>query len=401
MSLLSVAEARARLLHQAHRLSTETVPIGDAGGRVLGAPLEATRTQPPFDVSAMDGFAVQAGDVAALPSTLKIVGQAAAGHGFTGTVQSGEAVRIFTGAPLPKGADAIVVQENTHHTASSVVVVDGMADPGHIRRCGSDFSSGQRLLEAGAILNARNLTLAAAMGHGSLCVVRRPRVAVLATGDELVMPGDVAGADQIVCSNPFGVAELATQSGAVTQFAGIARDEREDLTAKIRAVQDCDVLVTIGGASVGDHDLVGPVMRDLGMALDFWRIAMRPGKPLMYGRLGPLHVLGLPGNPVSSLICARIFLVPMIAKLLGKPIASEVMMRATVGCSLDANGPREHYMRATSKRLANGQVEVTPVFSQDSSLLSPLSAADVLIVRPPHDGHVEKGALVDVLPLDF
>lgn len=398
---LSVADARAAILRHTSALPTEQVTLWEADRRTLAEPLTAKRTQPPFAVSAMDGFAVRAGDVASLPAHLELIGEAAAGHGFEGTVGPGQAVRIFTGAPVPGGADAIVIQENTRHDRCSVTVTEGTPEAGHIRPAGFDFSEGDTLMSAPRVLNSRDVTLAAAMGHASLPVVIRPRVALIATGDELVLPGEPVGPDQIVCSNPFGIAAIASSAGAVPEFVGIAPDNRAALTAKIEAAAGADILVAIGGASVGDHDLVGPVLEDLGLSLDFWRIGMRPGKPLMYGRLGNAHVLGVPGNPVSSMICARLFLVPLIRTLLGQSGAADLPIDAIAGADMTANGPREHYMRATSKISSDGARRVTPVRSQDSSLLSPLAEADCLIVRPPGDSAKKMGEPVKVLPLDF
>lgn len=399
--LLTVAEARAAILAQAAPTAIRPIPLWDADDRILAEPLAATRTQPPFDVSAMDGFAVRTGDVADLPATLKLIGEAAAGHRFDGSVEPGEAVRIFTGAPVPSGADAIVIQENTEHDATQVIVKEGAPEAGHIRPRGFDFADGQSLLTAPRRLNARDITLAAAMGHATLPVRQRPRVALLATGDELVLPGEPTGPDQIVCSNPYGIASIVRRAGGEPIFLGIAKDDRGTLAAKLKESHDCDVTVAIGGASVGDHDLVGPVLKDLGMSLDFWRIAMRPGKPLMYGRLGARHVLGLPGNPVSSMICARIFLVPLIRALLGLAADTDTMHDAIAGSAMTANGPREHYMRATLVTGLEGNLVATPVRSQDSSLLSPLAEADALIVRPPNDAAISAGGPVQVLPLDF
>lgn len=399
--LLSVADARAAILAEANSTSLEHIELWHADNRTLASPLAALRTQPPFDVSAMDGFAVRASDVATLPTTLKVVGEAAAGHGFRRAVASGEAVRIFTGAPVPAGADAIVIQENTSHDASSVTVREGEPDPGHIRKRGFDFEEGQQLLSSPRRINARDITLAAAMGHATLPVRRRPRIALLATGDELVLPGETVGPDQIVCSNPFGIASIVRHAGGEPIFLGIAKDNRDELASKLQDSNNVDVTVAIGGASVGDHDLVGPVLQELGMNLDFWRIAMRPGKPLMYGRLGPRHVLGLPGNPVSSMICARIFLVPLIHALLGYPPTTDDPLVASAGADLSANGPREHYMRATLTRSAAGPPAATPVRSQDSSLLSPLVEADALIVRPANDSAKSVGDPIRILPLDF
>ena len=401
MADLTVSEALRRILEDVAPTEPENVAIEAAAGRTLSAPLSARLTQPPFDASAMDGYAVRAADTQILPATLTVIGEAAAGHPFGGSVNTGQAVRIFTGAPMPAGTDAIVIQENTARDGAKVIVREGIADPGHIRHRGIDFKQGDTLLPAGRRIGPREIALAASMGHGTLQVRRRPRIAMLSTGDELVPPGRTPGPGQIVASNHLGVGALLEVAGAEVQQLGIARDTREDLAAHIAQAADSDVLVTIGGASVGDHDLVGPVLEARGMALSFWKIAMRPGKPLMFGKLGAARVVGLPGNPVSSLVCGRIFLVPLVRALLGQSAASEDTVQAHVTVALAPNGPREHYMRATSRPGPDGMPLVTPVRSQDSSLLSALSEADCLLLRPVEAPAVPSGGLVPILRLDF
>ena len=403
---LSVDEALARILDGVAPMPAEAVAIEAAHRRTLAEPLAALLTQPPFDASAMDGYAVRAGDVAKLPATLAVIGEAAAGHPFDGTVGPGQAVRIFTGAPLPAGADAVVIQENTTQDKSErggakVTVSEGTPDHGHVRTMGFDFRTGDVLLGAGRRLGPREVSLAAAMGHGTLRVHQRPRVAVISTGDELLLPGGRPGPGQIISSNHLGVLALAEASGAQVEFIGIARDTRESLAAQFARAEGADVIVTIGGASVGDHDLVGPVLRQRGMALSFWNIAMRPGKPLMFGRLGASRVLGLPGNPVSSLVCTRVFLIPLLRALLGQPAHDKSPLQARAGAEIEANGPRQHYMRATTVAGPDGIPVVTPVRSQDSSLLSPLAQADCLLVRPAKAPAAPPGTLVPILPLDF
>jgi len=399
---LTVEEALQRILASVEApVSSEQRALADAAGAVLAAPLVAKLTQPPFNASAMDGYAVRAADVSKLPATLSIVGESAAGHGHHAPIASGEAVRIFTGAPIPEGADAIVIQENTRREGATVTVVEGLLDPEYIRPRGGDFRAGETLIQAGRRLTARDLTLAAAMGHGEVTVRRAPIVAILATGDELVPPGTTPGADQIVCSNTFGLAAIVRAAGGNPRLIGIARDTRESLSAHVDRAADADILVTAGGASVGDHDLVAPVLTSRGMTLDFWKIAMRPGKPLMFGKLGRQLVLGLPGNPVSSLVCARLFLMPLIRLLQGLEPEPHRPIAARTAVPLEANGARAHFMRATSSQGPDGSRIVTPVRSQDSSLMSPLAAADCLIVRPIKAPASPGGAEVPILDLDF
>jgi molybdopterin molybdotransferase len=401
MALISVEEALRRILDGIEPTPPETVPIEHARGRVLAEPFAALVTQPPFDASAMDGYAVRAADVTELPCSLEVIGVAAAGHPFSGSVAKGQAVRIFTGAPVPDGADAIVIQENAERDGAKVIVREVTVETAHIRTTGFDFRQGDELLAAGRRLGPREISLAAAMGHGQVSVRRRPRIAILSTGDELVEPGSPLGPGQIIASNHLGIAALAEAAGAETEQLGIARDTQADLDRHIARAQGADILVTSGGASVGDHDLVAPVLEAHGMTLAFWKIAMRPGKPLMFGRLGPLRVLGLPGNPVSSLVCSRLFLLPLIRTLLGQPAAAEDLAQARLSGPLEANGPRQHYMRAVAKSGSDGLPLVAPVRSQDSFLLSPLAEANCLIVRPPYAPAVPAGGLVPILPLDL
>ena len=384
--LLPVSDAIDRVVANLSPMPAETVPIDAAEGRTLAEPLAALRTQPPFTASSMDGYAVRAADIATTPTTLSLIGASVAGTGFTGKVGRGEAVRIFTGAPLPEGADAVVIQEDTEAGGKDSVTINVAAPAGaSIRPAGLDFREGDALLAAGRRLGPRELALAAAMGYGALPVRRQPAVAVVSTGDELVPPGTMPGPDQIIAASAVGIAAHIRRCGGIPVDLGIARDTTDDLTAAVdRALaRDADVLVTLGGASVGDHDLVGPVLKEKGMALDFWRIAMRPGKPLMFGRMkragGVTSVLGLPGNPVSSLVCAILFLSPLIDGLLGRPPA-DPSEAATLAVDVPENDGRRDYVRATLT--ARGDLpEVTPLPVQDSSMLSALAAADCLLIR--------------------
>jgi molybdopterin molybdotransferase len=399
MALLSVAEALARVTGRLEPLKSECMPLAEAAGRVLAEDLAALLTQPPFDASAMDGYAVRGADVVRLPTTLKLIGEALAGHGFLGEIGAGEAVRIFTGAPVPKGADTIVIQEDAD-LADGVVSVREASPGRHIRPRGQDFKQGEVLLTAGTRLGPRELMLAAAMNHAEIKVRRKPKVAILSTGDEVVPPGSELAPDQIVASVAYGLAALIEAQGGEAISLGIAKDNAESLVTLARAGRGADILLTIGGASVGERDLVRRVLETEGFVLDFWKVAMRPGKPLLYGRLGAQHVLGVPGNPVAALVCGYVFLVPMLHRLFGlltpaRPAPEGVLMEA-----LPANGPRAHYLRASSQWTVEGERQVAPFPSQDSSLVAALTRADCLIVREPGAAAAPKGTGVRILPLE-
>ncbi len=383
-ALLPVEEALALLLSGAAPLGSERVGIADSGGRILAGPVLALRTQPPFEASAMDGYALRARDVAAAPATLKIIGVAPAGKPFAGSVGPGQAVRIFTGAPVPDGADSVLIQENTRVAGPGLVeVLEPVRIGANIRRRGLDFSDGDALLPSGRVIDAAALALAASANHAELDVVRRPLVAVLATGDELLAPGSVVGDGQIIASNTFGVALIARQAGARTLDLGIAPDDRDAISAAIDRALDAgaDIIVTSGGASVGDHDLVREVLAAKGGDLDFWKIAMRPGKPLMAGTLAGRRILGLPGNPVASLVCSHVFLKPLVARLAGRSHVDDI--RAGVfGGPVAANDQRQDYMRARVVG-TDGRLIATPSSLQDSSMLRTLADAGALVIREP------------------
>jgi molybdopterin molybdotransferase len=398
--MISVAEARARVTADLKPLPAEEAPVGEACGRVLAGDLAARLTQPPFPASAMDGYAVRSADIASLPAGLKVIGEAAAGHPFAGSLGAGEAVRIFTGAPVPECADFIVIQENTARDGDLVTVRESNADT-FIRPAGGDFRQGDVALRAGKRLTPRDLLLAAQMNHPNLPVRRRPVVAVLASGDELVHPGETPGPGQIVSSIPAALGALIRNAGAEPAALGIARDSMESLAACLAKAANADILVTIGGASVGDHDLVHAALEDAGFDIGFHKVAMRPGKPLMYGRRGPRRVLGVPGNPVSAMLCCALFLEPMIARLLGLADGARGPRKARLAVPLEANGPREHYMRARMTQTALGEPTVAPLASQDSSLVSIFAKADCLILRPAGAPPAQPGEIVDVLPIDF
>lgn len=403
MSLLPVEEALRRVLAGvAEPLEEEMVGLVDADGRTLAGDLAARRTQPPFTASSMDGYAVRSAAGRGAAVTLTVVGESAAGRGFAGALGPGEAVRIFTGAPMPDGADAVALQENATR-AGAEVTLSGPVRPGQfVRPAGMDFREGQVLLAAGTRLDPRRLALAAAMGWADLPVRRRPRVGILATGDELVLPGEAIGPDQIVASNLYAVARLVARAGGEPVDLGIASDTHEGLATSLRAgfAAGLDVLVTLGGASVGEHDLVQEALRRQGMELGFWRVALRPGKPLMHGRLGKLLFLGLPGNPVSAIVCGLLFLEPLLRALVGDPgAAADRTDAAVLAVDLPANDARQDYLRATLAPQPDGPPLVTPLPVQDSGMLSALARADALLVRPPHAPSAKAGSPVRVLRL--
>lgn len=399
MALLPVEEALARLVRDAMPVGVETIRIDDAAERVLAEPLTALRTQPPFPASAMDGYAVRAADLK-VGARLAVIGEAPAGTPFAGVIDAGQAVRIFTGSPVPQGADTILIQENASRLdPRTVEVLETVAAGRHIRRAGLDFAEGDALLDAGRMLDAAALSLAAAANHASVNVWRRPLVALIATGDELLPPGSKTGPGQIIASNGYGVASIARAAGAAIHDLGIVSDDRARIAARIEDALDAgaDIVVTLGGASVGDHDLVNEVLTGLGMQTDFWKIAMRPGKPLMFGRLGQTRVLGLPGNPVSTLVCGHLFLKPLVAALAGRPFAPDIR-EARLGRAMEANDQRQDYVRAGITVDAQGLV-ATPFGLQDSSMLKVLAEANGLIVRPPHAPAAPAGTTVPVLML--
>lgn len=398
--MIPVEEARRRILSAFAPLPAETVGVAQGLGRVLAEDLRARLTQPPAAVSAMDGYAVRAADVATVPAVLRQVGVAPAGSAFAGTVGPGECVRIYTGAPVPAGADAIVIQEDTSVEGERVTVREAAPAGRYIRPAGLDFRAGDAGLKAGRVLTVRDIGLAAAMNRPWLPVRRRPRIAILATGDEVVMPGDPVGPSQIVSSNGLALAAFVSAWGGEPIQLGIAPDSAEALQRMAEGAAGADLLVTTGGASVGDYDLVRSALGATGLALDFWQIAMRPGKPLMFGRIGGTPLLGLPGNPVSSLVCAVIFLRPALERMLGIGDGTVRTQRAALGRDLPANDRREDYLRATLAPDAQGRLVATPFPRQDSSMLAALAQAQGLVIRPPHAPAARAGDPVDVLPLD-
>ncbi|MXU65819.1 molybdopterin molybdotransferase MoeA [Oceanomicrobium pacificus] len=394
--MISVEEARERIAALLSPLEAEQVPLAEAGGRVLAAPVRAARTQPPFRTSIMDGYAMRSAD--ARPGhTLPVVGEAAAGRAFDGSVPAGCAIRIFTGAPVPDPLDRVVIQEDVRRDGDRITLNNRIEAAAFIRPVGADFETGMEL-GAPRRLGPADIALIAAMGVATLPCIRQPRIALIATGDELVMPGAEVGPDQIVASNSFGLKAMLEASGARCRLLPIARDTVADLQAVLRLAEGSDLIVTIGGASVGDHDLVQTAAEGAGLSLDFYKIAMRPGKPLMAGRLGDATLIGLPGNPVSAMVCGQVFLRPMLDVLAGLGLQPMDTRTATLTRPMGPNGPRAHFMRATVERRADG-LHATPAERQDSALLSVLSASNALLIRPPHDPARASGDPVEVMQL--
>ncbi len=390
--MISVAEARARLYGLATPLPVETVPLAQAAGRILARDVAATRDQPPFAASSMDGYAVKRAEVE-LHAMFKVIGEAAAGHGFGGQVGPGQAVRIFTGAPIPDGADFVVIQEDVTVRGEVITITDAPGAKDNIRPAGGDFRAGDTVT-APRRLRPADIALLAAMNIPAVPAARRPQVALISTGDELVMPGQDPGPDQIIVSNTFGLKALLEAEGAQARILPIARDRASSLETAFLLARDADLIVTIGGASVGDHDLVAGVAEGLGMDRAFYKVRMRPGKPLMAGQLAGASMVGLPGNPVSTMVCGHIFILPMLRRMMGLTDCDPRPLTGRLAAPLSANGPREHYMRA---RIADDGLIAFP--SQDSSLLGILAEADALILRPPEDGPRDAGDTVFYLPL--
>jgi len=397
--MLSVDEARARILAGLHPTPAEVVPLAEAWGRVASVPVIARLHQPPADVSAMDGYSLRAED-GALGARLRVVGAAPAGHPWRGTVGPGEAVRLFTGSFLPAGADTVLLQEDATE-ADGILTVNEATHPGrHIRRAGQDFSAGDVLIRAGKRLSVRDIGLAASGNHPWLAVHRRPRVAILATGDEIALPGEPIPPGGIVSSNAHALAAFVRAWGGEPIVLPIAMDTLEAIAAGADAARGADILVTTGGASVGAHDLVREGLGARGLALDFWKIAMRPGKPLMFGRVGDLPLLGLPGNPVSAVVCAVLFLGPMLERLSGLPGAPPPRTRAVLAAALPANDHRADHLRARLRAESDGTLYATAFERQDSAMMAVLASADGLILRAPHAPAAAAGEAVEVIRLD-
>jgi molybdopterin molybdotransferase len=398
-AMLSVEEARARILAGLQPTAAEIVPLADAWNRVTAAPVTARLTQPPSDVSAMDGYALRAED--GTPGAhLAVIGAAPAGHPFPGQVGPGQTVRLFTGSVVPRGADAILLQEDATREGDMVRVNEAVLAGRHIRRAGQDFATGAEVVAAGRRLTARDVGLCAAANHPWVPVHRRPRIGLLATGDEIALPGEPIPAGGIVSSNSHALAALVRAGGGEPTILPIARDTTDAVAAVADAVHGLDMLVTTGGASVGDHDLVISALQTRGLVMDFWQIAMRPGKPLLFGRLGRVPVLGLPGNPVSALVCAVLFLGPALARLSGLPAAPPPITTALLGAPVKPNDRRADHLRSTLQTGEDGRLIVTPFPQQDSAMLRRLAQADALVLRPPHAPALSEGAEVPIIRLD-
>ncbi len=402
MALLSVPQALDRLLAAATKIeAVERLDLYDAHGRVLAEDVVSKMTQPPFDASAMDGYALRGADVVNPCQELTIIGQSAAGQGFDGRVEKGQTVRIFTGAPMPQGADTVLLQEDAERlNATTIRNLFSPAPSRHVRPRGQDFTEGEIVLSKGNLLDAGRLTLAASANHPALCVFRKPRIALIATGNELVAPGTIPAKSQIIASNSFGVAALAVEAGAQIIDLGIVGDDRAEIMRAIDTARaaSVDIIVTLGGASVGDHDLVQSALVACGMKLDFWKVAMRPGKPLMVGDLGGIKVLGLPGNPVSGLVCALLFLQPLVAHM-GRKTLADRRATATLSSPLPANDHRQDYIRAALKRGSGGEWIASHFGKQDSSQMKIFANADCLIIRPPQADALVAGSRCEILVL--
>lgn len=398
--MISLDEALERILTFADPLDIEVVDLHSAANRVVAAPVVARHSQPPFDASAMDGYAVRGEEVRA-GTTLEMIGTSKAGEGFDGEIGPGECTRIFTGAPMPAGADTVVMQEKTAPRKTKIMIVEDIVPGQSVRKKGNDFNEGEAVLNVGDSLNPAAIALAAAANHAALDVYRKPNVTLLATGDELAMPGEELGPDQIIASNSSSLSALMAPLAGVVDDIGIVPDDVDYLTAILRTAleSDTDVIITTGGASVGDHDIVQPVLKSLGVEMDFWRIAMRPGKPLMFGKMGQKLVFGLPGNPVSAIVTATVVLLPALRALSGAKNPLGTRLRLPLGAPLPSNGPRRHFMRANILTKDDGISAVYPVLETDSAHLTSLAQANALLIHNEDADALKTGELAEVIPL--
>ncbi|MDR3521535.1 MAG: molybdopterin molybdotransferase MoeA [Acidocella sp.] len=395
--MLSVADARTKILSAMKPTGHETIALATAHGRVLAVPVTARLTQPPADISAMDGYAVRAAD-AHEKAVLKLIGSAPAGHPFTGQISAGEAVRLFTGSVMPSGADSVIIQENVTASGADIHINEAAAAGKNIRPAGQDFKVGDILVPAGKMLNARDIGLAAAGNHPWVTVHRRPKIAILSTGDEISLPGEAISDGGIVSSNAHMLAAFVSACGSEPIVLPIAVDDLTAIAGGAEAARGADLLITTGGASVGDHDLVQPALQARGLILDFWKIAMRPGKPLMFGNMDGMPVLGLPGNPVSAYVCALLFISPAVAVLSGLQAEPPMLETARLGATMPANDIREDYVRANLQRDGYEWV-ATPFGKQDSGMLRTLANAAALIKRQPYDPAKNAGDIVEIVRL--
>lgn len=391
MSMMPVAEAQVRLLAMAPPVSEESTPVAEACGRWTRADIDAVRSQPATDLSAMDGYAVRFADP---PGAWRVIGESAAGAAFMGAVGPGEAVRIYTGAAMPEGADTVILQEDVARDGDALTMTgEGPGERGrHVRKAGSDFACGQCIIPAGTRLSSRHIGLAALAGHGALILPRLPRIALISTGSELVLPGEPTRTDQIPASNALMLGAMLAALPCEAVDMGLIPDRIDTLTACFADARDYDIVVSIGGASVGDHDLVKPALEAAGGAIDFWKIAMRPGKPLIAGRLGDALFIGLPGNPVSAFVTALLFLLPVVRKAAGSPDPLLQAETARLGSAIGATGGREDYVRAI---VEDGVVNA--IGAQDSAATLALSQANCLIRRPAGSAAARAGDEVEIV----
>ncbi|WP_170458988.1 molybdopterin molybdotransferase MoeA [Ruegeria arenilitoris] len=390
--MITVEEARQLLFGLVATMPEEQIALADAAGRVLMRDVKAERDQPPFAASSMDGYALKSAEVER-HAMFKVIGEAAAGQRFTGRVGPGQAVRIFTGAPVPDGADFVVIQEDTDLRGDLLTITEEPGQKTNIRPAGVDFTIGD-VVSAPRVLSPEDLALLAAMNVPTVSVATKPQIALIATGNELVMPGETPGRDQIIASNSFGIKALLEKAGAHVRMLPVAQDTLSSLETAFGLAEGSDLVVTIGGASVGDYDLVAEASHRLGLEQSFYKVLMRPGKPLMAGRLGDAAMIGLPGNPVSAMVCGYLFLVPLVKKMLGIQTVDPILHQAILSEALPPNGPREHYMRA---RLDSNGIRAFE--DQDSSLLSVLARSNALLMRPPNDPARAAGETVSYLPI--
>jgi molybdopterin molybdotransferase len=398
--MINVADALKNVLENINQLGTEDISIAQADGRILGEDLIARLTQPPVAVSAMDGYAVKAEDITTVPKNLTLIGESSAGNGFNGKVAPGQTVRIFTGAPIPNGTDAVVIQEDTENSNEKIIIKERALVGNFVRAAGLDFKVGEKLLTAGTRLNYRNIALTAAMNIPWIKVRRQPRVAILSTGDELVLPGERIGSHQIISSNNIGIAALVLANGGIPINLGIAKDTSDSLKNMLSDLSGIDMLVTIGGASVGDYDLVKSVLGEKGLNIKFSSVAMRPGKPLIFGDIMGIPMLGLPGNPVSASVTATLFLRPAINRMIGYADSSHWTRTAILGRKVTKNDKRQDYLRATLSTGDKGALIATPFQQQDSSMLANFAQAQCLIIRTPFAAGVSAGKSVEIIKLD-